>query len=64
MGRSPDVLRILWPFDTSLGNNQTFATQEWTNGELSAYPQSNEISATRVETMTTIHESDWADISS
>lgn len=48
MGRSPNILRILWPFDTSLGNNQTFATQEWTNGELSEYPQSNEISATRV----------------
>lgn len=30
MGRSPDILRILWPFDTSLGNNQTFATREWT----------------------------------
>ena len=26
MGRSPDLLRILWPFDTALGNNQTFAT--------------------------------------
>lgn len=29
-------------------DDYTLATQEWTNGELSAYPQSNEISATRV----------------
>lgn len=41
----------------------TIATQEWAYGLSSVYPQSNEISATRVETMTTIHESDWADIS-
>ena len=32
MGRSSNLLRILWPFDTSLGNNQTFATQEYVNG--------------------------------
>ncbi len=31
--------------------------------DISAFPTTDEISATRVETMTTIHESDWADIS-
>ena len=36
MGRSSDLLRILWPFNTLLGNNQTFATQEWVLEQLSA----------------------------
>lgn len=31
--------------------------------DISAFPTTDEISATRVETMTTIHESDWAGIS-
>lgn len=31
--------------------------------DISAFPTTDEISATRVETMTTIHESDWAEIS-
>ena len=26
MGRSPNLLRVLWPFNQELGNNQTFAT--------------------------------------
>ena len=34
MGRSPNLLRVLWPFDTDLGNNQTFATQEWVDVQM------------------------------
>jgi hypothetical protein len=54
---------LIFPKTKTQAHYGTIATQEYVGGVLSAFPKTDEISATRVETMTTIHESDWADIS-